>query len=117
VPAEQDRLWELHLRIPNEGPVSISGKHGGGTITEGVARVSTPTDALRFIESLLVGFREGDQLFITARAHDSNLSMWRTASKATGLYWCASALAKLWRPAHRKERVAQAPGPLSHRVS
>jgi hypothetical protein len=102
VPAPQDRLWELHIRIPSDGDVAISGKHGGGTITDGVTRVSTPSDALRLMEELLVGFAEGDQLFITARTQDSNLSMWRTASKATGLYWCASALAQLWRPLRRK---------------
>jgi hypothetical protein len=96
--------------------VAISCKRGGESVSHGVAQTSTPGDALRLIEGLLTTFREGDQLFITARASDSNMSMWRTASKATGLYWCASVLAKLWRAstgAARSTPVIRQP----HRVS
>lgn len=49
------------------------------------------------LEQLLAPFRSGEQLFITARTHGPQLSMWQTESKATALYWCASAFAKLWR--------------------
>ena len=101
---EPTRLWEIHLRVPADGPLAISCKHGGESVSHGVARMSTPGDALRLIEALLMNFSEGDQLFITARASDSNLSMWRTESKGTGLYWCASALAKLWRSSSRSAR-------------
>lgn len=97
VSQEPAQLWEVHLRVPTEGPVAVSCKRGGTSVSHGVARASTPSDALQLIEAMLATFSDGDQLFITARASDSHLSMWRTQSKGTGLYWCASALAKLWR--------------------
>jgi len=109
VTQEPARLWEVHLRIPTHGPVAISCKHGGESVSNGVAQTSTPGDALRLIEALLTSFRAGDQLFITARASDSNLSMWRTESKGTGLYWCASALAKLWRSSTQAVGSARPP--------
>jgi hypothetical protein len=93
---EPQGLWQVHLRIPERGPVAISVMRGECRITDGVIRPSTPGDALRMLEQLLEPFGRGDQLFITARAKDSRLSMWRTQSKATALYWCASALSKLW---------------------
>lgn len=65
---------------------------------DGVVRMSTPGEALSLLERVLHGFREGDQLFITARTHDTSLSMWSTHSRAAGLYWCATALSQLWRP-------------------
>jgi hypothetical protein len=99
VTREPTDLWEIHLRIPEHGPVAVACKHGGASVTDGVARVSTPTETLRMLEDLLQQCDDGEQLFITARTHDSALSMWRTSSKAAGLYWCASALAKLWRQA------------------
>jgi hypothetical protein len=115
VTQEPARLWEIHLRIPTHGPVAVSCKHGGESVSNGVARTSTPGDALRLIESLLTTFNEGDQLFITARASDSNLSMWRTESKGTGLYWCASVLAKLWRTTTQAARPAL-PRRQAHRI-
>jgi hypothetical protein len=51
------------------------------------------------LELLLEPFARGDQLFITARGHDSKISMWTTASRAAGLYWCAAALSQLCMPA------------------
>lgn len=66
-------------------------------MTDGVTRASTPSEALRVLEQILQPFRSGEQLFITARTNTPRLSMWRTQSKATALYWCASAFAKLWR--------------------
>ena len=90
-------LWEIHLRIPAEGPVAIASKRGGKSLVgEGVIRLATPFAALRQIEALLSEFGQGDQLFITARTHDTALSMWSTTSKAVGLYWCATALGQLW---------------------
>jgi len=116
VSQEPTQLWEVHLRVPTEGPVAVSCKRGGTSVSHGVARASTPSDALRLIEGLLASFSEGDQLFITARASDSNLSMWRTESKGTGLYWCASVLAKLWRCSTGKGAPAAAPR-LAHRFT
>lgn len=79
--------------------------------------MSTPSDALRLLETSLMKFAEGDELFITARAEDSTLSMWRTESRAAGLYWCASALTKLWRAnEHVFSRVGGAARPV-HRPS
>jgi hypothetical protein len=98
VTTEPSGLWEIHLRIPAEGPVSISCKRGGQRLTDGVTRTSTPAEALRTLGLLLEPFQEGDQLFITARSHGSSLSMWSTQSRAVGLYWCATALSQLWRP-------------------
>jgi hypothetical protein len=66
-------------------------------VTDGVMRPDTPSDALHMLEQILQPFRNGEQLFITARTNGAQLSMWRTQSKATALYWCASAFAKLWR--------------------
>ncbi|MDB4986038.1 MAG: hypothetical protein JWN04_1216 [Myxococcaceae bacterium] len=89
-------LWEVHLRVPARGPLALACKRAGTRLTDGVVRLPRPTEALRVIERLLETFALGDQLFITARTEDCALSMWRTSSKAAGLYWCASALAKLW---------------------
>lgn len=114
-------LWEIHLRIPAKGPVFIACKKGGESLTHGVVTMEAPSDALRLIETVLGSFGEGDELFITARTYDSNLSMWRSESKAAGLYWCASALAKLWRSEHdiRVASLADRPAPmhLTHRSS
>jgi hypothetical protein len=90
-------LWQVHLRIPEHGPVAISVMRGDEHVTDGVMRPETPSEALRALERMLEPFRNGEQLFITARTNSARLSMWRTESKATALYWCASALAKLWR--------------------
>jgi hypothetical protein len=90
-------LWQVHLRIPEHGPVALAVMRGDEHITDGVVRPDTPSEALRILEQLLIPFRNGEQLFITARTTNSQLSMWRTQSKATALYWCASALTKLWR--------------------
>jgi hypothetical protein len=90
-------LWQVHLRIPESGPVAVAVMRGEERVTDGVLRSETPSDALRMLEQLLQPFRIGEQLFITARTDGAQLSMWRTQSKATALYWCASALAKLWR--------------------
>ncbi|MDB4972921.1 MAG: hypothetical protein JWN48_1262 [Myxococcaceae bacterium] len=97
VTSEPATLWEVHLRIPDRGPVALACKRGGERLTDDVLRLPTPADVLRRLEHLLERFAEGDQLFVTARTHDSALSMWRTNCKSAGLYWCASALAKLWR--------------------
>jgi hypothetical protein len=105
---EPTGLWQVHLRIPESGPVAISVMRGEEHMTDGVLRPETPSDALHQLEQLLVPFREGEQLFITARTNTAQLSMWRTESKATALYWCASALAKLWRV---PEEVAQTSRP------
>ena len=73
-------------------------------------RIGTPCDALRRIEDLLREFAHGHQLFITARTHDhtrdTSLSMWTTASKAVGLYWCAAALGQLWRTPRKPPLIA-----------
>lgn len=69
---------------------------GDRRVTDGVARPSTPGDALRLLEQILEPFCRGEQVFLTARSEDSRLSMWRAQSKSTALYWCASALSKLW---------------------
>ena len=95
---EPSGLWEIHLRIPADGPVAVACKRGGDRLLNGVVRLSTPAEALELLERLLAVFREGDQLFITARTHDTSLSMWSTRSRAAGLYWCATALSQLWRP-------------------
>jgi hypothetical protein len=117
VAKESAQLWEVHLRVPTDGPLAISCKRGGESVSHGVARTSTPADALRLIEALLMNFSEGDQLFITARASDSHLSMWRTESKGTGLYWCASVLAKMWRSSTSKAAEPTAPPRLAHRFT
>ncbi len=90
-------LWQVHLRIPESGPVAVAVMRGDEHVTDGVVRPETPSDALRMLEQLLTPFRSGEQLFITARTNGAQLSMWRTQSKATALYWCASAFTKLWR--------------------
>jgi hypothetical protein len=90
-------LWQVHLRIPERGPVAVAVMRGEEHMTDGVVRPKTPSDALDMLEQLLEPFQNGEQLFITARTNNAQLSMWRTQSKATALYWCASALAKLWR--------------------
>lgn len=87
--------------------MAISVMHGDERMNEGVLRSDTPSEALGQLEAILAPFHDGEQLFITARTSTSRLSMWRTHSKATALYWCASALAKLWRPA---EGAASDPG-------
>ncbi|MET0339374.1 MAG: hypothetical protein ABW252_00145 [Polyangiales bacterium] len=65
---------------------------------------------MRRIEALLGEFAQGHQLFITARTHDNardtSLSMWITASKAAGLYWCAAALGQLWRSSREPPLIA-----------
>lgn len=93
---DRNVLWEIHLRITSGAPVSIACKRDGERLTQGVARMTTPAEALQLLETLLERFERGNQLFITARAHDSSLSMWSTGSKAAGLYWCAAALGQLW---------------------
>jgi hypothetical protein len=96
--SEQPRgLWQVHLRFPERGPLSIAVMRGNERVSDGVTRASTPSEALRVLEQILQPFRSGEQLFITARTNTPRLSMWRTQSKATALYWCASAFAKLWR--------------------
>ena len=107
VTSEPSGLWEIHLRIRAEGPVSIACKRGGERLTEGVMKMSTPSDALQMLELLLEHFAEGDELFITARTHGTSLSMWSTQSRAVGLYWCAAALSQLWRP--RKDAQKERP--------
>ncbi|MET0286569.1 MAG: hypothetical protein ABW352_18950 [Polyangiales bacterium] len=87
----------MHLRIPESGPVAVAVMRGEEHVTDGVMRPKTPSDALQMLEQILKPFRIGEQLFITARTNGAQLSMWRTQSKATALYWCASAFAKLWR--------------------
>ncbi|HEY6876400.1 MAG TPA: hypothetical protein VI299_00190 [Polyangiales bacterium] len=84
---------------------------GGEHMTSGVVRPPTPSDALRVLEELLRPFRNGEQLFITARTNSPRLAMWRTQSKATALYWCASAFAKLWRSADDATQADPTPGP------
>ncbi|HEX5657228.1 MAG TPA: hypothetical protein VFX59_08530 [Polyangiales bacterium] len=98
-------LWQVHLRIPERGPVAVAVMRGQENVTDGVMRPSTPSDALRMLEQLLEPFRNGEQLFVTARTNSAKLSMWRTQSKATALYWCASAFAKLWRSPHAEDVV------------
>lgn len=97
---EPSGLWEIHLRIPADGPVSIAAKRGGERLTNDVMQMSTPAAALQMLERLLEAFAEGDELFITARTHGTSLSLWSTQSRAVGLYWCAAALSQLWRPRH-----------------
>lgn len=99
VTSKPSGLWEIHLRIPAEGPVSIACKRGGERLTKGVVQLSTPADVLQTLEQMLEAFAEGDALFLTARTHGgTSLSMWSTQSRAVGLYWCAAALSQLWRP-------------------
>ena len=105
----EPELWEIHLRIPAQGPVAVAGKRAGTRLAgDGVLRMSTPCAALRQIEALLREFGTGDQLFITARTHDTSLSMWVTTSKAIGLYWCATALGQLWRTYREPPLIAAA---------
>lgn len=78
--------------------MAISCKRAGERLTPGVLRAPSPAHALRILDQLLLGFAYGDQLFITARCHDSTMSMWTTGSRAAGLYWCAAALTQLWGP-------------------
>jgi len=97
MPRAPAALWEVHVRVPPGGTVSLWCKRSGDRLTNGVVRMNTPADTLRLLELLLETFAHGDQLFITARAGDSKMSMWTTSSRAAGLYWCAAALAQLWR--------------------
>lgn len=92
---EPATLWEVHIRVPTDGPLAIACKRGGERVTPGVIRPLSPGDALRIVDSLLARFDAGDHLFITARGHDSKLSMWSTHSRSVGLYWCAAALTQL----------------------
>jgi len=106
-------LWEIHLRVPPGGPVSLWCKRGGERLTNGVVR-TTPIDALSLLGVLLADFAHGDQLFVTARAGDSKMSMWTTCSRAAGLYWCAAALTQLWQlaghpPAHEQDAKSRVP--------
>lgn len=87
---------------------------GEERVTDGVLRPKTPSEALSMLEVLLEPFRNGEELFITARTNDARLSMWSTQSRATALYWCASAFAKLWRsPAEVRRTVELALAPAS----
>jgi hypothetical protein len=95
-------LWEIHIRVPAQGPVAVACKRGGERLTNDVVRPTSPSEALRVIELLLAPFRSGDRLFVTARGHDSKLSMWSTSSRSTALYWCAAAVAKLWLPVKQR---------------
>ena len=110
VRTEPATLWEVHIRVPPDGPLAIACKRGGEQITPGVIRPSSPCDALRLVDNLLARFDSGDQLFITARGHDSKLSMWSTHSRSVGLYWCAAALSQLW---IRSQQLMQRRGALA----
>lgn len=76
--------------------MSVCAKRAGEKLTPGVVQLPSPSEALQLLEHLLSSFTHGDSLFITARTHDSSMSMWNTCSKAAGLYWCAAALGQLW---------------------
>ena len=79
---------------------------GDERVTDGSEHGLHAQRALRLLEQILRPFRAGEQLFITARTNTPRLSMWRTQSKATALYWCASAFAKLWRSDEPGNNVA-----------
>lgn len=98
--------------------MSVWCKRSGERITNGVVRLNTPAHALRLLDQLLERFVHGDELFITARAGDSKMSMWTTGSRAAGLYWCAAALAQLWKmPVEQGSETARSlppPAPVRH---
>jgi hypothetical protein len=93
---ELTTLWEVHIRVPVEGAVAIACKRGGERLTPEVVRFVQPSDALGVLKRMLERFRNGDELFVTARGHDSRLSMWSSRSRSAGLYWCATAISQLY---------------------
>lgn len=94
--AEPTTFWEVHIRVPVGGPVAIACKRGGERLTPEVVRFVQPADALGVLNRMLEQFRSGDELFVTARGHDSRLALWSTHSRSAGLYWCAAAISQLY---------------------
>ncbi len=88
---DMKRVWAIAITPGMGGAPAVRISVDGRELLPGL-RVSTPVDALEYIDEALLDFRRGDEVSLSAWYPPRVLSTFSTRVRAIAILWCAEVL-------------------------